>query len=337
MALVQKNGKVHYYRNVRRGRKVSRVYVGCGEIALRAAALDRHRRLRRQMEREALLEDRRTWNEVCVPLDRLIEMADLVVAAVMLAEGYHLHHGEWSRRMDREMDAPPSNAPVEKSGSWAGPTAAQSDAGTGGNGNAGVEETKGNESNLREALQFLVNRASAGDATVMPELRKAVQEHSGYFEGAGNLAQLAESAWLDQIAGTNLFRRGTIRKELERMRPELLGPNPTRSERLLAERVTICWLQAQYLDMQFLANINSSEQIRNELTKRQESAQRRLTSGIKQLTLLQKTLRPRVRSKRPHLPEDPLAAFQERAPSKSEILRIAPETEGSNNGTHVAG
>ena len=100
MALVEVNGSVHYYRNKRIGKKVKRIYVGSGDLARKAAAVDSHRRLRRQMEREALQADLRQWKELCAPLDRLIELTDLLFAAVMLTEGYHLHHGEWRRRRE---------------------------------------------------------------------------------------------------------------------------------------------------------------------------------------------------------------------------------------------
>jgi hypothetical protein len=193
------------------------------------------------------------------------------------------------------------------------------------------------ETALRKELQDLVDRTSAGDATAMPALQKALHEHSEYFQGVENLAQLSEAAWLNQIAGTNLFLKATTLKELQSIRSDLLGPNPTRAERLLAERVTTCWLQTQYVDMVVLSNHDSSQQICNELSKRQESAHRRLINSIKQLTQLQKALRPHARQKDSDRPDDPLAVSHGRDKEGSEVLRIAPGTEEVDNGLHVAG
>ena len=102
MALVKRPNTDHYYRSVRVGDRVKRVYVGCGEEARLAAAVDEHRRLRRQMERQALLADRRRWDAACSLLDELIDFTNILVEAVLLAEGFHQHHqGEWRRRRGR--------------------------------------------------------------------------------------------------------------------------------------------------------------------------------------------------------------------------------------------
>src|SRR5689334_16736280 len=85
MALVQRPNTVHYYRYVRVGDKVKRVYVGAGEKALQAAAADNRARVRRQRERQAVVDDQRRWEAARAPLLDLIAVTDLLVTASMLA------------------------------------------------------------------------------------------------------------------------------------------------------------------------------------------------------------------------------------------------------------
>lgn len=93
----------HYYRSVRVGKKVKRIYVGCGETAHLAAAIDAHRRLRRQMEREERVNERRNWETASVLLDELIAVSDILTEATLLTAGYHRHHqGPWRRRRGRQ-------------------------------------------------------------------------------------------------------------------------------------------------------------------------------------------------------------------------------------------
>jgi hypothetical protein len=104
MALVKRANTDHYYRSVRVGQKVKRVYVGCGEKARLAAAVDEHCRLRQQMDRCKLGADRERWEAACATLDELIAVTDLLVTAVLLAEGFYQHHqGEWRRRRGKSI------------------------------------------------------------------------------------------------------------------------------------------------------------------------------------------------------------------------------------------
>ena len=102
MAIVQRPKTVHYYRSVRVGAKVKRVYVGCGEKARLAAAADERRRRRQQMERSTLQADRQQWEAACTHLNELIAVTNLLVKAVLLAEGFHQHQqGAWRQRRDK--------------------------------------------------------------------------------------------------------------------------------------------------------------------------------------------------------------------------------------------
>src|ERR1039457_1180639 len=89
----------YYTRSRKVAGKVEREYYGKGPEARLAATLDNQRRERKQLEHEAMQVSRDKWNEACEPLDELIAVTDLLVAAVLLADGYYQHdRGAWRRR-----------------------------------------------------------------------------------------------------------------------------------------------------------------------------------------------------------------------------------------------
>jgi hypothetical protein len=75
----------------------------------------------------------------------------------------------------------------------------------------------------------------------------------GFFHYRAGHA-LAVRSWVNQLAptgpGTEITRR-TIEKEIERKRTEVAGETPSPLERLLAERVALCWLAANYADAEY--------------------------------------------------------------------------------------
>jgi hypothetical protein len=159
-----------------------------------------------------------------------------------------------------------------------------------------------------EKLHAVVRRAQAGDRTALPDLRKALDEHPGYFDHAGDLALMAQHTWLDLLSGTDLFIRETVERKLQEMRVELAGANPSPLEMLLVERIVACWLQLNHSDTVFAGNQSSPEAVRKELMKRQESAQRRYVDAIKQLAQLRKLVSPKAKAVNVKVTEDPLGA-----------------------------
>lgn len=87
-----------YYRHVRQGDRVRRVYVGRGPEAQRLA---REVEQRRQDRLEARESHRLEMAQVAVAegsLHELRDVADLLVKAVLLAANCYQHKGQWRRR-----------------------------------------------------------------------------------------------------------------------------------------------------------------------------------------------------------------------------------------------
>ena len=102
MAWVVRGDREYYYRSRREGGRVVRDYYGSGDEARLAAAVDAERRRLRDRDREAKRVERAARATAEQLLNELAAGSDLLVAAALLAAGYHRHHmGEWRKRRGR--------------------------------------------------------------------------------------------------------------------------------------------------------------------------------------------------------------------------------------------
>jgi hypothetical protein len=96
---VRAGGKKYYYRSRRDAERVSRQYFGAGLLAEMAAEIDAEKRAKRRefaarfRAEKARLEP---FDQSIVQLDKI---TDLVLAAMMVAAGFHrTNYGPWRRR-----------------------------------------------------------------------------------------------------------------------------------------------------------------------------------------------------------------------------------------------
>lgn len=100
MALEKRDGNLYYYRTVRRGDKVSKVYMGSGELARIVHERDL---LNRAMEESRRQEERRGLEKLealAAPVQEVDEVAAVLARASLVAGGFHRHKGEWRMRRD---------------------------------------------------------------------------------------------------------------------------------------------------------------------------------------------------------------------------------------------
>jgi hypothetical protein len=89
----------YYTRSKKVNGRVRREYVGMGPMAQMAAELDALAREQRQLEAQAVHQEKVALAALDADLKALAKIVDLLVAAVMLASGFHLHkRGEWRKR-----------------------------------------------------------------------------------------------------------------------------------------------------------------------------------------------------------------------------------------------
>jgi hypothetical protein len=96
MAWERRKNRRYYYRSIRDGPQVKRLYFGAGAAGQRAAWEDICRRLEQDYQAWQRHQEEENVQDAAAPLDALIEATDLLARASLLAAGYHQHnHGEW--------------------------------------------------------------------------------------------------------------------------------------------------------------------------------------------------------------------------------------------------
>ena len=97
-------------------------------------------------------------------------------------------------------------------------------------------------------LHPLLARAHRGDATVLPELQTFLDAHPEVWRQCGDLARHAEESLLTLATGNDLFGKEAVRKKLAEIKAELGGAEPPPLEKLLVERIAVCWLAVYFAE-----------------------------------------------------------------------------------------
>jgi hypothetical protein len=97
VALERRDGNLYYYRSLRDGERVRKVYVGAGEIARIASESDILRRTGQEARREREKAELERLDALAAPVLELSEAAEVLARAHLLASGCHRHKGEWRR------------------------------------------------------------------------------------------------------------------------------------------------------------------------------------------------------------------------------------------------
>jgi hypothetical protein len=95
-----RRGRGRFYTRSRKvNGRIFRKYVGTGLVAELAAQQDAEERAQRLAERERLQREAARWAAIAAPLTELSQLLDGLIAAALIAAGYHQHHrGAWRKR-----------------------------------------------------------------------------------------------------------------------------------------------------------------------------------------------------------------------------------------------
>jgi len=97
MTLERRDKNLYYYRSVRDGEKVRKVYVGAGELACISHEGDILRKTEREAQREKQRAELERLDALAAPVEELSEAAEVLARAHLIAAGYHRHKGEYRR------------------------------------------------------------------------------------------------------------------------------------------------------------------------------------------------------------------------------------------------
>jgi hypothetical protein len=101
MGWEQRGPKQYYYRGVRHGRRVTKLYLGPGLIGELAAELDAEERAERQAKAEAWQQARKDMEALDAQFTAWWNASSTLIDAYLTATGYYRHkRGPWRKRAD---------------------------------------------------------------------------------------------------------------------------------------------------------------------------------------------------------------------------------------------
>jgi hypothetical protein len=157
-------------------------------------------------------------------------------------------------------------------------------------------EANGGSAPTEAEMKKLLRKAEKGDTTVLPALRRWMDRTPGYWEAVGDMAKTARESLIRTLSGDkNLVVQEAHARKCTALTAELAGPQPSPLERLLVERIVLCWLHLHYDETLYV-------QHREKLTLRQDEffqqriskAQARYLSAIRTLAQVRRLGVPAV-------------------------------------------
>jgi hypothetical protein len=100
MAWEKRGDRSYYYRSVRDGEQVRKIYLGRDIFGELAARRDEEKREREATERQREREELEHLEALAAPVLEIDEAAEVLARAVLVAGGYRQRKGEW--RLARE-------------------------------------------------------------------------------------------------------------------------------------------------------------------------------------------------------------------------------------------
>jgi hypothetical protein len=255
-----------YYIRVKRVRgRLIRKYFGGGIRGQRAAAEDLERRAQRHAMAEAHRAERAQRRATDERVRELFELTKLLSDAALVAVGFAQHdRGEWRASMN-----PTSAKPNAKHQGGASKVATP---------------------NCTEAVRKLLERAHAGDASVLPQLRTLLNEQPELWRRHGDLAQHVQTTLLGAATGRSLWAKEAIKRHMDELTSALSGESPSPLEKVLIERIVLTWAMCHVADLDAIQADKSGSTQAAYYQRRQSAAQTRYLQAIRQLAVVRRLM-----------------------------------------------
>jgi hypothetical protein len=145
-----------------------------------------------------------------------------------------------------------------------------------------------------EKLRDLLRLAEKGQEDAMPKIRQILSEHPDLAWQFVHLGHMGEDILIGRMTREgDLATKELFRCQLNAMREEIAGENPSPLERLLAERIVATWLQIQLFEGLYASGMSKSMTIAQGgyHQKRLDQTYRRHLSAIRALAQIRKLLK----------------------------------------------
>lgn len=146
--------------------------------------------------------------------------------------------------------------------------------------------------NTEEGKQEVLKRAAKGDESVGWYVKEIFDRDER--EGGKLLQRYADSfthtarALVKAAAGKDIGIETGLLRKIGAVREELAGPSPTPLERILAERVALCWFDAHEMDRQYIDQSDMSLKQAEYRESRRDRAHRRFLVACKTLATVRR-------------------------------------------------
>ena len=150
--------------------------------------------------------------------------------------------------------------------------------------------------NTPEGAIEVLKLAAKGREDVLPLVRKLFDpENPGgkdLIEWYGNSYAHARNELIKSAAGTSLAFQEGLRRKIDAVRDELAGSDPTPLERILCERVALCWFDANETDRRYIDQTDISFKTAEFRENRRDRAHKRFLAACKALATVRRMAVP---------------------------------------------
>ncbi|HVK11297.1 MAG TPA: hypothetical protein VM597_21180 [Gemmataceae bacterium] len=144
-------------------------------------------------------------------------------------------------------------------------------------------------------MKAILDRANSGDPAALPALRKVLDDHPDLAAALGDLARHGRQSLIDLAAGGSPLAREALNHQVDVLRTRLLGEAPSELERLLAERLVVCWIEANHTSVDLTARLQGgggADAGCLAAVKRLDRANARFLAAAKTLATVRRLLKP---------------------------------------------
>jgi hypothetical protein len=139
-------------------------------------------------------------------------------------------------------------------------------------------------------LRDLLKQTEKGDEKAVPAIREILNETPDLAWRLRNVGKMAERLLINEMTREeDLLAKEMMEHQLDSMRSEIVGEDPSALELLLAERIVATWLQVQLFESHYASGLGKHTLAQgNYYQKRLDRAHRNHLSAIRTLAQIRK-------------------------------------------------